>query len=74
MGKGKGKLSIWATQIYTGHILIEFKNLRNGRAKYYIRQSQYKLKGIFRIIWHEEHLRVFKNFMGPKSVNSQSFW
>lgn len=50
MGKGKGKLSIWYAQLYTGHLLLEFKNLRNGRVRYYLRQSKYKLKGKFKII------------------------
>jgi large subunit ribosomal protein L16 len=74
MGKGKGKLSIWATQLYTGHLLIEFKNLRNGRVKYYLRQTRYKLGGIFKIIWKKSNYRVFLNFMGTSHVNNQSFW
>lgn len=74
MGKGKGKLSIWSVQLYTGHILIEFKNLRNGRVKYYLRQSQYKLKGLFKVVWLPSHSIIFTNFMGKRSLNYQSFW
>lgn len=74
MGKGKGKLSIWVTRLYTNHTLVEFKNLRNGRVKYYLRQSRYKLKGIFKIVWSKSHNCTFSNFFGKGSVNYQSFW
>jgi ribosomal protein L16/L10AE len=43
MGKGVGKLSNWYTQIRTGRSLIEFKNLRLGRAAYYAKQTNHKL-------------------------------
>lgn len=43
MGKGAGKLSTWYTQIRGGKNLIEFKNLRLGRAIYYSRQVAHKL-------------------------------
>ena len=43
MGKGVGKLSTWYTQIRSGKSLIEFKNLRLGRALYYSRQVSHKL-------------------------------
>lgn len=74
MGKGKGKLSIWSTQLYTGHILVEFKNLRNGRAKYYFRQSRFKLKSTFKIIWSGPTQKIIKNFMGKNNLHFQSFW
>ena len=44
MGKGKGKLSIWFNKLSTGVIFIEVKNLRPGRAKYFLKQTQNKLK------------------------------
>lgn len=43
MGKGAGKLSTWYTQIRGGKNLIEFKNLRLGRAIYYSGQVTHKL-------------------------------
>jgi large subunit ribosomal protein L16 len=43
MGKGAGKLSTWYTQIRGGRILVEFKNLRLGRARYYSNQVAHKL-------------------------------
>ena len=43
MGKGKGKLECWFTNIRGGTILFEFKNLRFGRAVFFIKQIQHKL-------------------------------
>lgn len=43
MGKGVGKVSTWFTQIRGGKHLIEFKNLRLGRAFYYGKQASFKL-------------------------------
>lgn len=43
MGKGKGKLSGWYSFIPSGAVFIEYKNLRNGRASYFIRQLQHRL-------------------------------
>jgi len=43
MGKGVGKLSTWYTQIRGGKHLVEFKNLRPGRAFYYSKQVSSKL-------------------------------
>lgn len=43
MGKGTGKLSIWFTQLPAGTILLETRNLRAGRAKYFLQQTAAKL-------------------------------
>ena len=43
MGKGAGKLSNWYTQIRAGKLIVEFKNLRYGRAEYYSKQVTHKL-------------------------------
>lgn len=43
MGKGKGKLSSWFADIPSGIYLVEYRNLRPGRAIYYSRQFQFKL-------------------------------
>lgn len=43
MGKGKGKLSGWVAIISLKTNLFEFKNLRVGRANYYLRQLANKL-------------------------------
>lgn len=43
MGKGKGKLAGWVGQLSAGINIFELKNLRPGRAKYFIKQVQYRL-------------------------------
>ena len=43
MGKGAGKLSFWYIQLSAGINLVEFRNLRPGRAKYYMRQLSFKV-------------------------------
>lgn len=53
MGKGKGKLECWFTNIQPGTVFVEFKNLRRGRSCYFIRQLTHKFgvqtKAIFSI-------------------------
>ena len=43
MGKGKGKLESWFTNVSAGVMLIEFQNLRKGRASYYAKRMTSKL-------------------------------
>ena len=43
MGKGVGKLSTWHTLVSGGTLLLEFKNLRKGRALYYANQVTKRL-------------------------------
>ena len=43
MGKGKGKLECWFTNVSGGSILIEFKNLRKGRSDFFMKQMTHKL-------------------------------
>ena len=43
MGKGIGKLVTWHTLISGGTLLVEFKNLRKGRATYYAKQVSSRL-------------------------------
>ena len=43
MGKGAGKLATWYTHVHGGIFLIEFSNLRVGRAEHYAVQVQHKL-------------------------------
>lgn len=73
MGKGKGKLSIWFTHIPIGHILIELKNLRNGRLLYFLKQIQYKLKSSSQVIFRYGQ-RVINSALGADKIHFQSFW
>lgn len=74
MGKGKGKLSIWYNKITTGSVFIETRNLRTGRAVYYLRQAQRKLKGSSKIVYKTQLLRFMYLSVGKINVRYQSFW
>jgi large subunit ribosomal protein L16 len=43
MGKGKGKLECWFTNVQGGAVLFEFKNLRRWRSLYFFKQLTHKL-------------------------------
>jgi len=43
MGKGKGKLAGWCTEVPAGIYLVELKNLRFGRTKYFLRLLQSRI-------------------------------
>jgi len=55
MGKGKGKLSNWAAVVSNESILLEIKNARTGRSKYFAKQVLYKLPGKFKIVYRYNH-------------------
>ena len=74
MGKGKGKLSIWYNKLTTGTILIELKNLRIGRAKYFLNQAQNKLKGSSRIIFSKSAQTQVHLPLGKVAISFQTFW
>lgn len=74
MGKGKGKLSIWYNKVTTGSIFIETRNLRVGRAVYYLRQAQGKLKGSSKIIYKGSLSYFTYLHVGKRAVRYQSFW
>ncbi len=73
MGKGKGKLSIWHASLRTGHVFIEFKNLRNGRLLYYLKQTQNKLKSNSKILYRYDRVCV-TTALNSGSVSFQAFW
>ena len=72
MGKGKGKLDIWYTNVRGGSLLIEFKNLRNGRALFFFNQINYKLNTKLAIV------SKFKKFLNlpfkNKKIRFNNFW
>lgn len=73
MGKGAGKLSSWYTQIRSGKAIVEFRNLRLGRACYFTRQVQAKLPVPSALhLPSSRHIRV----VGAKSTNTRVgfFW
>lgn len=74
MGKGKGKLSIWFNKLSTGTILIELKNLRKGRATYFLKQAQNKLKSKSKIMFTSSCMESVKLFLGRSSVSYHAIW
>ena len=51
MGKGTGKLAGWVADLPSGINILEFKNLRTGRANYYCRQVKLKVAAKSKIVW-----------------------
>jgi len=43
MGKGSGKLNTWVIYIRGGCLIVEFKNLRPGRADYFLKKVRTKI-------------------------------
>ena len=73
MGKGKGKLKVWFINLRGGSTLIEDKNLRYGRLKYFFEQTSFKMgvcttENFFQRLYFKFPLRSNKNFF------FQSFW
>lgn len=73
MGKGKGKVSNWSASVSPGSIFIEFRNLRPGRAKYFMSQVRYKLPGNFKIISKYENYVPLVSFKKKTIQYSHTF-
>ena len=73
MGKGKGKLECWFTSISGGSVLVEFKNLRKGRASFFMKQMTHKLGVPTKQIFTNN---VYFNFpiKSSKHVFFKTFW
>jgi large subunit ribosomal protein L16 len=67
MGKGKGKLAGWYGKLPSGINLIEYRNLRNGRGTYFLRQIKFRLPVQSRLVfmYSRNYLRT------PISVSSK---
>ena len=74
MGKGKGKLSIWFNKLSIGVILIELKNLRRGRAIYFLSQAKSKLKSTSKIVFCKSFEKTVYGPIGKMTTSYQSFW
>lgn len=73
MGKGKGKNECWFTNVSGGTTLVEFKNLRYGRSKYFMSQMTHKLGISTRYIFNTN---IFLDFplKISKKVFFKTFW
>lgn len=73
MGKGKGKLAGWASDLPSGINILELKNLRSGRATYYCRQIMHKLPVKSRTIYkYTVQVRLVAGSIG--TVRYEAFW
>ena len=72
MGKGAGKLSTWYTHLHCGVFVVEFKNLRPGRAFYYATQIKHKLPVIAH--FHEHYGKPIKLAGGQKTTPLHSIF
>ena len=74
MGKGKGRLSIWYVELPVGHVFIELKNLRRGRAFHFLRQSSLRLNSLTKLKLISSNLIQTNSFFGKGRIPYQSFW
>lgn len=73
MGKGKGKLSNWVANINSGVNIFELRNLRTGRAVYFLKQITYRLPTRTEIITRYES-KVSLIFMKNITITEEFFW
>ena len=73
MGKGTGKLKTWVSKLKTGHILIEFKNLRKGRAFFFIKQIQFRIKCTSKIVLKSGQITNLPGIFSKNGVSYQSY-
>lgn len=73
MGKGKGKLDCWFTNIVGGVILCEFRNLRPGRASYFMKQLTFKL-GIPTKVMFSTTKRLISPMSPSTKTLFKTFW
>ena len=51
MGKGKGKLAGWCSDVPSGIFIVEFRNIRPGRVIYFSNQLLFRLTAGVRLVW-----------------------
>jgi len=73
MGKGKGKLAGWFTELPAGITIFEFKNLRSGRALHFCNQISFKLPIKTRFI--KSINRKIPSVLKPsRKISYEVFW
>jgi ribosomal protein L16/L10AE len=73
MGKGKGKLDCWFTNVTGGTVLFEFKNLRFGRSLFFMRQVSFKL-GVPTVNLLNKKAYFNFPYSASKKVLFKTFW
>ena len=73
MGKGKGKPSEWSTRTPSGINLVEFYNLRPGKALYYCKQVKHRLPVKSRVIQLFTNIKTQTVINHSKKLSWQTF-
>jgi large subunit ribosomal protein L16 len=73
MGKGKGKLECWFTTVRAGTLLLQFKNLRHGRATFFFKQLTHKLGIPTKAFFLNKYYLTFP-FKKSKKIFFKNFW
>lgn len=73
MGKGSGKLDTWFMVIGGGRSLFEFKNLRHGRAIFFLKQVSYKLPVKTTFLFNNK-TQLNLPFLKKLTIRQQTFW
>ena len=73
MGKGKGKLKTWFINVRAGSILVEYSNLRYGRAVYFFEQTSYRLGVPVTKIFNKRFFFSYP-FRADKKTFFNTFW
>lgn len=74
MGKGIGKLKTWVSQLPSGTVIIELRNLRVGRSLYFLSQLQVRIKCMSEIIFRSQVNYLVPTYFNTKKISYQSFW
>lgn len=64
MGKGSGKLNTWVIYLRGGCLIVEFKNLRPGRAEYFLKKVKTKITVPSTTVRRYTRLASFTNMRG----------
>ena len=73
MGKGKGKVKRWFIRIKGNSLLFEFKNLRYGKSKYFIKQMSFRINVPTKPIFANKTLLMLP-FLRTKKVFLSVLW
>jgi large subunit ribosomal protein L16 len=74
MGKGKGKLAGWYGKLPSGINLIEYKNLRNGRGNYFLRQIKFRLPVKSRLVYLYSNQHTHSTTSPSNKVRFQEYF
>lgn len=73
MGKGKGKLECWYTNVSGGSTIVEFRNLRKGRSSFFMKQLTHKLGTPTKFIFNNKNYFHFPISLAKKTP-FMNFW